>query len=61
MYVNIGLVVITKSVQKDGCLENLSLIMGVFGLVVTLLGILPFIFAYPYCDYCPNSGPKVLD
>lgn len=41
-------------------LKILSLVMAVSGVVVTFLGILPFIFAYPYCDYCPNSGPSNL-
>lgn len=27
------------------------------GLFYTFLGVLPFLFDYPYCNHCPNSGP----
>lgn len=39
-------------------MKKFSVILLLFGTIVTFMGILPFIFAYPYCDGCVNSGPS---
>ncbi|MDV6378601.1 hypothetical protein ORD22_10265 [Sporosarcina sp. GW1-11] len=29
-----------------------------FGVILTIVGMLPFIFPHPVCDGCQNSGPE---
>jgi hypothetical protein len=36
----------------------IATILLVLGIIATFIGILPFIFAYPYCNGCANSGPS---
>jgi len=41
-------------------MKVLSVISLSLGTIVTIIGIFPFIFAYPYCIGCANSGPSNL-
>jgi len=41
-------------------MKMLSVISLSLGTIITIIGILPFIFAYPYCNGCTNSGPSNL-
>ncbi|MBS4201773.1 hypothetical protein KHA93_19400 [Bacillus sp. FJAT-49732] len=41
-------------------MKILSILFLIPGTIATFIGILPFIFAYPYCDRCPNSGQSNL-
>ena len=36
----------------------IATLLLVLGIIVTFIGILPFIFTYPYCNGCANSGPS---
>lgn len=38
-------------------MNRLAFVFVVIGLFVVCLGVLPFIFAYPYCVDCDYSGP----
>lgn len=39
-------------------MKKLSIIFLILGAIISFLGMLPFIFAYPVCHDCPNSGPS---
>ncbi|WP_232697426.1 LPXTG cell wall anchor domain-containing protein [Brevibacillus daliensis] len=39
-------------------MKKTSMLSLFLGIIVTFIGILPFIFAYPYCNGCANSGPS---
>ncbi|GLI08495.1 hypothetical protein YDYSG_45260 [Paenibacillus tyrfis] len=39
-------------------MKKLSVVLLLFGTIVMFIGILPFIFTYPYCHGCVNSGPS---
>ena len=41
-------------------MKVLSVISLTLGTIVSIVGLLPFIFAYPYCNECTNSGPSNL-
>jgi LPXTG-motif cell wall-anchored protein len=38
-------------------MKTFSVLLLILGAIVTIIGILPFMFAYPYSDG-PNSGPS---
>jgi hypothetical protein len=38
-------------------MKKISVLLLILGAIGTIIGILPFIFAYPYSDG-PNSGPS---
>lgn len=39
-------------------MKKISILLLFLGTIVTFIGVLPFIFAYPYCNGCVNSGPS---
>lgn len=57
---NLYIILIIRIIDLGGefmkIIPNVSLILG---LIITVFGILPFVFSYPYND-SPNSGPSNL-
>lgn len=41
-------------------MKVLSIISLSLGTIISIIGILPFIFGYPYCNDCTHSGPSNL-
>jgi hypothetical protein len=39
-------------------MKKITICILIVGVILTIMGILPFLFAYPYCNFCPNSGPS---